>query len=182
MANSTISSSSSVEQQGEAVQGGEAVATGRVANRRKLRFHSLDDILEEAERLAASELVLLGNWTLAQIFEHLAIAMDASIDGMPFSAPWHIRLMGPLLRRRILKKGMPAGYRLPEDAQRLVTVGPTADTQTALHHLYDAVARLRCEDTRTPHPIFGRMTLRQWDELCLRHAEMHLSFVKPKEK
>jgi hypothetical protein len=51
------------------------VATKTVTDRRKLRFETLDDLLADARQVATGEVTMLGNWTLAQILGHLAIAL-----------------------------------------------------------------------------------------------------------
>jgi hypothetical protein len=52
------------------------VDTAKVANRRSLRFESIDHVLAEVDRLAesrrAGRLKRLGNWTLGQALGHLA--------------------------------------------------------------------------------------------------------------
>lgn len=145
--------------------------------RRELHFESLDAVVREAERLAAAErIVTHGNWTLGQILHHLAQLMHMSIDGARFRAPWYVRLVGPLLKRRILR-GMPAGFDLPPAAVRQLAADGDVEVPEAVDSLSAAVARL-CEDPhRAPHPVLGRMSLEEWNELHLRHAELHLGFV-----
>ncbi len=41
------------------------------------------------------------------------------------------------------------------------------------------IDRLNREPQRYPSPVFGKMTKEEWDQLHLRHAEMHLSFYVP---
>jgi len=42
------------------------------------------------------------------------------------------------------------------------------------------VARLQATTKRYPSPAFGPLTLEEWDQLHLRHAELHLSFFVPR--
>ena len=58
-----------------------AVKTSKVSGRRRLHFGSLDEVLAEAERLAAGPYRKLGNWRLGEILMHLALAGNKSIDG-----------------------------------------------------------------------------------------------------
>ncbi|REJ86679.1 MAG: DUF1569 domain-containing protein [Planctomycetota bacterium] len=46
-------------------------------------------------------------------------------------------------------------------------------------HLKAAIARCGEETRRADHPVFGRLTLDEWEQFGLRHAEMHMSFVHP---
>ena len=68
------------------------VDTKNVANRREPRYESYDDLLADAENLAGQEHKVLGNWTFAQILEHLGIALEGSLDGIPFKAPLAMRV------------------------------------------------------------------------------------------
>jgi hypothetical protein len=146
--------------------------------RRALRFNSLDEMADEVERLAAQPTRSLGNWSLGQALRHLAIAMNYSIDGADFKAPWHVRFVARLLRRRLLTGGLPAGIRLPAKAARVAIPGATS-TEEGLHEFRCALARLKSESRRSPHLVLGRMTREQWDQFHLRHAELHLSFIEP---
>ena len=63
--------------------------------RRNVRFESIDDLAEEIDRLVAAQreghLVANGNWTPAQILDHLARFMEFSYEGFPFRASWPVR-------------------------------------------------------------------------------------------
>jgi hypothetical protein len=89
------------------------VNTRKVSGRRKLRFESLTDLAEEVERLATADVECLGNWTLGQIFSHLARVMLIAVGETKIRPPLISRLIGflfrPLLKRWLLETGMPAG-------------------------------------------------------------------------
>lgn len=146
--------------------------------RRTLKFESEEQILQEAERLAAGPYRLLGKWSYGQILEHLATAIDYFYDGFGFQAPWIVRIFAPLIKRRILAKGMSAGFQLPKAAAPLL---PVADSSVAqgLQHLRSALERLSREPPKYPSPFFGKMTPEEVRQLMRRHAELHLSFVVP---
>lgn len=158
------------------------VDTAKVYGRRSLRFNHLDDILAEAERLAALPTRQLSNWSLGQICQHLAGAMNLSIDGVPsdapFRAPLAMRILSRFLKRRFLNKGMPPGFILPEGAPKALRPDNVA-VGAALPILRAAIGRLAREADRHPHPLFGRLSRAEWDQLHLRHAELHLSFIHP---
>lgn len=147
--------------------------------RRTLRFESLDAILADAEQLAVQPHRVLGNWSLGQILEHLALNIDAFFSGFGFQAPWLVRwTVGPLLKRRILTRGMAPGFRLPQRAAVLLPE-PAVATDEGLRHLRSAVERLKHDVPTRPHPVLGRMTQDEVCRLTQRHAELHLSFVVP---
>ena len=154
-----------------------SINTGHVKNRREVAFESLDDVLMEAERLvAAANVKMLGNWELGQILGHLALGLHRSMDGMKARPPWYVRLIGPFLRGRMLRR-MPAGYRLSRDAEKELWPQELLTPQQGLERLRDAVKRFRSDTQRVPHFVFGKLTGAQWHQFHLRHAEMHLSFV-----
>ena len=93
------------------------INTKKVEGRRQLRYASLDELLADAQRLAAGEVRTLGNWSPGQIFQHLAQSMNWSIDGFDFSFPAPLRwVMSLLMKRKFLQKELPAGYQAPASA------------------------------------------------------------------
>lgn len=150
-----------------------------VAVRRALRFQTLDDVAADAESLVASPgTKMLGNWSLSHLLMHLTTAINGSLDGISARAPWYVRLAAPLIKRRILSKGMQPGFKLPKKLEP--EFFPTAESpQEALAALRAAIARTRCERMTARHPIFGQLTHDEWTQLHLRHAELHLSFAVP---
>ena len=114
---------------------------------------------------------------MGQILEHLAIANDKSIDGFGFQAPLPIRMLGPLFKKRLLERGLTPGFQLSKKGSAVLVPGET-DAQAALDHLRRSFERLQSESKRSPHPFLGAMTCDESNRLCLRHAELHMSFVK----
>ena len=159
-----------------------SIDTSAVAERRTLRFQSLDDVVADAERLVQSPQVkMLGNWPLDQLLMHLATAINLSVDGNSFRAPWFIRLIAPLMKKRILTRGMRAGFRMPREAE--AAFYPKApSTDAALDALRQAVKRVESQPMTASHPLFGRLTHEEWTQLHLRHSELHLSFAVPLDR
>jgi hypothetical protein len=153
------------------------VNTGKVTGRREVAYESLDDVLMDAEKLVANhQTKMLGNWTLGQMLAHLAAALHMSIDGSDHRPPWYIRLLGPFLKRMVLRK-MSAGFQLPKPvADKIIPADPVAP-QEGLRLLQEAVSRFRSDLSRKPHNVFGKMTGAEWHQLHLRHAELHMSFA-----
>lgn len=152
----------------------------RVAGRRQLRFSSYEDLLADVHAMNAQPSRHLGNWSLGQICEHLAKAIEYAVDGAPFKAPWVLRAVGPLIKKRIITRPMKPGFRLPKSANEYLPVNP--DAAIGIARLEQAIARYRAAEQVQPHAIFGPMTREQFDQLTFRHAEMHLSFVVPAER
>jgi hypothetical protein len=160
------------------------VDTGRVGDRRKLRFANSRELLADAERIAAADragrLRRSGNWTAGQAFGHLAAWASYPYDGYPprLHAPWFIKLIIRLKKRQFLHGSMPGGVRIPK------VEGGTAGTEPlslddGLSRLKEAWQRLDARPPEAPNPIFGPLTHDEWKAINLRHAELHLSFLHP---
>ena len=159
-----------------------SIDTKTVEDRRELEYDSLDAFLADAEQLADGEVLMLGNWTYGQLLGHLARALNASIDGFPGSLNVVMRTMAKLFMRKMLLKGpLPSGFKLPSAAETAMVPTDSITTEEALDQLRTAVGRLKTETTRVPHLALGKLSVEQWNEAHLRHAEMHMSFVLPAE-
>lgn len=162
-----------------------AVDTGKVAGRRTLRFETLEQLRREAERLVAAEragsLCCLGNWTLGQIFGHLAAFIDYAYDGYPpqlANPPWFIRLYLRLRKNTFLRGPLPAGVKIPRIKGGTTGAEPIA-TEQGFARLTRALDRLAAAPPAAPNVAFGALSHEQWRQLHQRHAELHFSFVVP---
>ncbi|WDI43927.1 DUF1569 domain-containing protein [Bremerella sp. P1] len=151
------------------------INTKKVAGRRDLHYSTLQDVLADAQELAAAGSVqTLGNWTPAQVFEHLAKAFEMSLDGATFQAPLPLRWVAQtFLKKNLLTKGVPSGFK----ANGQVMPGDVP-TEEGLAHLEDAVGRYLLEPQRAKHPLLGNLSQEEWTQFHLRHCEMHMSFLK----
>ncbi len=157
------------------------MSTVQIPKRRRLRFANHQQILDESRSLAAQPTHQLGHWSLPQICQHLADAMELCIDGsVDFPVPLRTRILARLARRRILKAGLPTGVKLPATAEA-VLYRPPQNIDAALAALEQSIARLNSTTSRVPHPVLGKMTPAEWDLFHLRHGELHLSFIVPHE-
>jgi len=156
------------------------VNTAKVAGRRTLRFESMQEVLDELDRLEHSEVELLGNWSLGQIYAHLARGFDGAVDGVPRTlAPWYFRIIGPLVKRRVLKGRLAAGFKIPRAAEAALIPDQELPPEQGLRELREAIGRFDREKRSSRHPVFGELTAEEWTQLMLRHCELHLSFVLP---
>jgi hypothetical protein len=156
------------------------VDTKQVKDRRSLSFSSLDDILADAEHLAAHQPIrTTGNWRPAQIVEHVAVFMEWSIDGFPFRVPLPLRLFGRMIRKRAQRSATPSGLKAPRVIMRHVPP-PDYSFDDAMRSLRGTVLRVRAGKRMTqPSPLFGKLTHEEWVQIHCRHAEMHFSFMHP---
>lgn len=151
--------------------------------RRKLWFHSIEELLQELDRIEAAEksgsLKALGNWTPGQILSHVSAWIEYGWDGYPMSGPpFFIKWLLKLMARRYLRKGMPAGVKIPgieggTKGQELIP------TDAALARLRKALRRLQNGELAVHNsPAFGPMSHEDRILFNLRHAELHLSFLQ----
>lgn len=146
-----------------------------------MHFDDLQQVLTEAQAAVEQSYRPIGNWTRGQIFTHIALGIEYSIDGFPFKIAAPLRwFMKAFLKKRLIYKGMPTGVKLTGDAERYLKPKPCTDQQ-GLDHLRTAVHRFETEAQRKPSPLLGELTQDQWKQFHLRHAELHLGFLLPDE-
>lgn len=157
------------------------VNTKNVAGRRKLHYNSLDELLQDAERVAGDNVQMVGNWSAGQVMRHQAITMNFSIDGFPFQFPWVMRkVLGAFMKRRFLTKPLSSGFQIPSYATSVMPEPvAAADGRT---ELAAAIERLKNEPQRALHPGLEHLTAEEWEQFHLRHAELHMSFAVPQEQ
>jgi hypothetical protein len=148
--------------------------------RRTLRFDTLEQVLQDAEKLVQAEHIeQAGNWTLAQCLMHLALSARMSMDGSgPTKRNLIVKFIGPIIKRRIIKHGMKPGFKLPENRARLLVPKEKTKLDSAWDALQRQLKRMETHEKFQPHPVFGPMTRDEWLQLTLRHAELHLSFLR----
>lgn len=158
------------------------VDTGKVAGRRPLRFESIDQAIADAERLVEAEragrLRRLGNWTLGQALGHVATWAEYAYTGAPLKAPFFVRWVLKLRKRKYLYESMPCGVRLPRVEGGTLGTEPLP-LEEGRERFRRAMERLKNEPPTAPSPVFGMLTHDEAIALNLRHAELHLSFLIP---
>lgn len=155
------------------------INTRSTAGRRQLAFTKPRDALRDAQTFGEKgPSRTLGNWTAAQIVEHVAITIDFSIDGFPpeMKPSLPMRLLGPLMKRPLLNNRMKPGVKLPKHMQALL---PAADVSwgRAVDHLRRSIERFERATTLSASPFFGEMSRDDWTRLHARHAELHFGFM-----
>ena len=148
--------------------------------RRTLRFDSLEDIEAELSVLekahAAGTLTHAGNYTPGQVMHHLARWVEIYEKQDFPKIPLPLKLVGRLMKGRVLKQGFPAG--LP---------GPGGKAQPEPDMAFDeGVALLRTKlgvirdgDFSHNNPFMGRLSHQDALKIHLRHCELHLGFLFP---
>ncbi|QDV57409.1 DUF1569 domain-containing protein [Rosistilla oblonga] len=150
-------------------------------SRRKIHFENLSDAAAQCDQLLQSGYERNGNWSLAQICNHMRMTIDSSIDGYP---KWMAigKPLRPLLRwlmlPKLLRGDSPAGIK-------------TASTFVPAEDLSDAeevalfTESVRRFQTHTgylhPHPGFGKFDHASLEQFHACHAAHHLGFLAARE-
>jgi hypothetical protein len=140
--------------------------------RRNLDFSSLEEVLRDAENLCRGH-VTLGNWTLGQIFHHLATAIRGSRRRRPDAATLPV---DETFRRQVFEsRRFPEGVQAPHP--KLVPPGD-ADMSVQLEALRQAIALWSVAAGPFPdHPFMGPLNKNEWTQFHCVHCAHHLSFV-----
>ena len=149
--------------------------------RRPLKFNSLEQVLDEAEHIAATgEVNSSGTWTAAQNIDHVARVIDASVKGFDFTAPLHFRIVARLMKKKFLTGPFKAGIKIPPAATQAFVPDDGVSIDDAIARLRDAV-RLASQPGAMSQasPIFGPMSEADWVNLHCRHAELHFGHLFP---
>ncbi len=154
-----------------------AVATRKIAIRRSVHYTDLNDFLADAERMAASGAQTIGNWTLAQIFDHLTRSLTVAVEGTDAFFPAPARLVLRFWKTRIISRPMKPGFNCPKRLTAVLRPSDGLTTAEALDNLEAAVERFQKAPSLASHPAFGPMTRDEWTQITLRHAELHMSFA-----
>jgi hypothetical protein len=153
------------------------IDTSTVTGRRQLKFNSLDDILADVDHLYQGKVRSLGNWSPGQNLAHLTILMVGCLDGIDVDVPFLTRIAVSLVKGRILTKPMSPGLQLPKAAAALLPA--ETSWEQGVQGIRTALIRMKTQAERYAHPVLGRLTREQWDQLHCRHCELHLSFLVP---
>jgi len=157
------------------------IDTRQVARRRTLHFESLNEVMADVEKLAAAQeqgkLRCLGNWSPGQNLGHLASWVDYSYDGVPFKVPFIAKIVMRPMKNRFLHKPMRPGSRIPKLPGGTAGIDPLS-FEEGLTRFRKNFTRLKSEAPQRPHVVFGNLTHEEWICQHLRHAELHLSFMR----
>lgn len=155
----------------------------KTAPRRELQLGSFDDLRAELDRIEAAHnagtLRHTGNWTPAEILDHLAIVKEFTLDGFPFKVNPILRFGAQLFIKPKVIRGepLPVGIKL-KGASAAMLPRPGVQFREALDRLRNVLDRLdNGEKFNKPSPIFGKFTHQQWSTLHLGHSKLHLSFL-----
>lgn len=151
--------------------------------RRAVHLPDLNAMRAELDRIEAAgqagQLSTAGNWTAGQILGHLAAWIHYGWEGYPVKPPpWLVRVILRWQLKKMLAKGMPSGVRIPGVQGGTTGIEPVPFDE-GMAEMRRGIERLKGSDPPTHHsPAFGAMSDEDRVLLNLRHAELHLSFLR----
>ena len=152
--------------------------------RRKLSFSSLDDAVQEAERLLKNGYGKVGNWSLGQCCGHLAEWLTYPIDGFP-RMPLLLRPIFFAMRNTFAPKLMRKTLASGSMRDKLPTIPesvPAADVDDAVQLELFRQAVKRWQEyggPLHPSPLLGDVNRECWNDGQCLHAAHHLGFLLP---
>lgn len=159
------------------------IDTAKVSGRRELHFNSIDEALAEIDRLAAldraGQLECVGNWTCGQVCNHLATWAEFAFKPNPHKPPFFIKWILRRMKHRFIKGPMHVGVKIPKMKDGTLGAEPCS-LEAGLARMKVIFERLKREPPTETHAIFGPLTHDESIAMNLRHAELHLSFLKPR--
>jgi len=141
-------------------------------------LHDPDLVLSLHTRLGALRTDSPRQWgtmTVQQMLAHCVLGAEMALGDRTPPRIFVGRLIGPLIKRRILRDDKPMMRNAPTAPSLVVTDQPELDAErTRLHGLIDRFASGPAACTTQPHPFFGTMTPDEWGILAYKHLDHHL--------
>ena len=150
--------------------------------RRDLVFPQLSDASSDVRQLRSVGYELVGNWSLAQILEHLSKSLEMAIVRPDFKMNFLIRPIFKMMLLPMMRRGKPMGM--------TVKVPPTLapsdnlDEAAAAEKFHAMIANLSDPNTEFQpfNPLMGKLTRDQWLVMQRWHCAHHLSYAVPKNR
>ena len=151
-----------------------------IIGNRPLHFELLSEGIAEAERLADKRTRSVGHFSHAQNVDHLARTLRIVVGDVPppkFSLRlrWSVRLN----LNSILTQRAEPGIQLPAESQALFWTEDDISVDEAMNSLRGSYERfVESQSSGFPkHPLFGRLSNRQHEQIQCRHFELHLGMI-----
>jgi hypothetical protein len=144
--------------------------------RRSLNFSTFDEVADDVRRLRADGCERCGQWSLAQVCNHLNQSLQYSMRPGPFPADTPEQAARGELFRQILASGrLPEGIPAPES----MVPPPDAGDEAVDAFLATAKRYAGFEGQVAPHRIFGTRDQQDLRRLARIHCAHHLSHLVP---
>ncbi|MEZ6091954.1 MAG: DUF1569 domain-containing protein [Pirellulaceae bacterium] len=144
-----------------------------------MKFRTIDDIGKRVQSITSDNHKVLGKWSAAQNFYHLAAAFEATVISRPSGSPPVKPKVGRVLRWFVTRVKFPPFISIPEEVRDRLEPPADAEFETQKRRLLESIERFREFDgVHPPHPVLGPLTRKEWIGFHLRHCQHHLAFIK----
>tara|TARA_R110002073_G_scaffold80260_5_gene193434 strand:- start:2723 stop:3268 length:546 start_codon:yes stop_codon:yes gene_type:complete len=144
-----------------------------------LYFPNLNAACEDVRHLRQVGNELTGQWSLAQILDHLNLSLQMTLTGAEFTFPVLLRPLFRVMFSRTLRVGKPS--KLRGKAPKEIQPSADLDEDSCANRFYELCDTLMQPDTKfvDTYPMLGRLNRQQWLRLQQWHCAHHLSFAVP---
>jgi len=151
----------------------------------KLEFEKLPEVVAYVDKLRLEGYHKIGNWSLAEILDHLRFPILAATRPTDFKAPFPVRVMAKLVLFGLVlrTKRMSSGMSSPKKALPGDRFKDDNDLELAYQNFCKAVEEF-CSHTGEylPNPIFGKLNRDHYEAVQCIHCAHHLGFLIPDSK
>ena len=133
------------------------------------------EMIERIKKLNVETKATWGKMTVSQMVAHAQAPFKVAFDELKLKRGFIGVLFGGIARKQ-LAGPKPFSKNLPTDKNFIITNNP--DLETEKYKLIQYVERFSKAGptgiTKAPHPFFGVMTPKEWDNLMHKHLDHHL--------
>ena len=140
---------------------------------------SIQSLREEVVRANQDGHGTTGNWSVGQIYYHLAATFEGSVEGLPPGYPSIIRLAIRPFRRLVTEKKFPRWIPIPAAIRHKLDPPNDAEAAEQYQRLLRSIDQFSSHDGDfPPHPVLGPLSAQEWLGFHIRHCQHHLSFIQ----
>ncbi len=133
------------------------------------------EMIERIMKLNHDTKAVWGKMTVSQMLSHAQKPFKVAFDELKLKRGIIGILFGGIARKQLIGP-KPFGKNLPTDKNFIIKDNP--DLETEKNKLIQYVERFSKAGpegiTKAPHPFFGVMTPKEWDNLMYKHLDHHL--------
>ena len=139
-------------------------------------FNTTDnkDIINRINKLSSDSTAQWGKMKVSQMLAHAQVPIKVSLGEVKLKRGLIGLLFGSLAKKQLLKE-TPFKKDLPTDKNFIIQGIP--DFEKEKQSLITLVQRLEKSEnnlSKEPHPFFGKMEVKEWDALMMKHLDHHL--------
>ena len=143
----------------------------------------LNSLREEIVRVNLHSRGTTGNWTVGQIYFHLAAAFEATVEPSVKNQQPSFSLVKRIAMRPLLwfvtRVRFPSGIAIPPSVRRKLEPPIDADALVQYERLLLAIEQFAShEGDFPPHPVLGPLSPQEWLRFHIQHCRHHLWFIQ----